>query len=201
MELDEFKQRIKGKVPEERGQSADELGTYIRSRTVSSLQKIKRSMLFELIACGAFIAISIAIFIIYHISYVRVFCLLAIFLCCFLVAYLAALHRKISLYEKNMPAVREGLLQVIEIVETFTKLYFQFTMITLPIAFIFGLITGFLSLGGMKGFNWQKALFFYTCCFLFWSIIMYFFSKWYIRKLYGNYLAQLRDQIKDIENG
>jgi len=100
--------------------------------------------------------------------------------------------------------VREGLQRVIAIIEEFTRLYFQFTMITLPIAFIFGLISGFLSLNGgagIKNFNWQKAIFFYTCWFIFWSFIMYFFSKWYIKKLYGNYLQQLKDQLKDIENG
>ena len=205
MELDEFKQRLKETVPEETIiRSAHELEGYTRRRAASIVKKIKRSILFELVACGIFIAASIGIWAIYPVSYVHVFCVLSIFLCCFLLIYLGALYKKVSAYEKEAPAVRESLQQVIGIVEQFTKLYFQFTMITLPIAFIFGLITGFLSLNssaGMKNFNWQLSIFFYTCWFVFWSAIMYFFSKWYIKKLYGNYLQQLKEQLKDIENG
>jgi hypothetical protein len=206
MELDEFKQRLKETVPEGSAiRSAHELGSYTRRRAASIVKKIKRSILFELVACTVFIAVSIVVWAFYPVSYVRVFCVLSIFLCCFLLIYLGALYKKISAYEKEAPAVRESLQLVIGIVAQFTKLYFQFTMITLPIAFIFGLITGFLSLnssaGGIKHFNWQRSIFFYTCWFIFWSAVMYFFSKWYIKKLYGNYLQQLNEQLKDIENG
>jgi len=205
MELDEFKERLKENAPDETViHTAHELQGYIHRRAASSIKKIKRSILFELAACAVFIIASVWAWEHYPVSYVRAFALLSVFLCCFLLLYLGALYKKVWTYEKEAPAVREGLQRVIGIIEQFTRLYFRFTMITLPIAFIFGLITGFLSLNGgaaMKSFNWQKAIFFYTCWFIFWSAVMYFFSKWYIKKLYGNYLQQLKDQLKDIENG
>jgi hypothetical protein len=205
MELDEFKQRLKETVPvESTTRSAHELEGYTRRRAASIVKKIKRSILFELIACVIFIVASVSVWAIYPVFYARVFCVLSVFLCCFLLVYLGALYKKIAAYEKEAPAVKAGLQQVIGIIEQFTKLYFQFTMITLPIAFILGLLTGFLSLNsntGMQHFNWQRSIFFYTCWFVFWSAIMYFFSKWYIKKLYGNYLQQLKEQLKDIENG
>lgn len=205
MELDEFKQRSKEKEPKEIIlHSASDLEGYIHKRTRSAISNIKRNILFELVACLVFIAVAVWVWFYYPVAYVRAFALLCIALCCLLLIYLGALYKKISLYEQAAPAVKDRLHQVISIIEQFTKAYFQFTMITLPIAFIFGLITGFLNIKGgtgIRNFNWQKAILFYTGWFIFWSVIMYFFSRWYIKKLYGNYLQQLKEQLKDIENG
>jgi len=206
MELDEFKQRVKESADQEQTalHSAYELEGYTRKRTRSIVNHIKRSILFELIASIIFIVAAVWIWFSYPVSYVRVFSLLAFCMCVFLLIYLSALHKKISIYEKAPLSVKTGLQQVITILEQFTRVYFQFTMITLPIAFIFGLITGFLTIhddNGFINFNWQKAILLYTCWFIFWSASMYFFSRWYIRKLYGNYLQQLKEQLKDVENG
>ena len=205
MELDDFKQRIHTKLSETGAiQSAHDLAGYIHARTSSTIKKIKRNIRFELMACTLFIAASIWMYAAYHVSYVRVFAFLSIVLSCLLLVYLVSLHKKISSYEKNAPAVRLALREIVEILERFTRLYFQFTMITLPIAFIFGLITGFLRLNGatpIMNFNWQRSIIFYAAWFIFWSVMMYYFSKWYIKKLYGNYLQQLKEQLRDIENG
>jgi hypothetical protein len=205
MELDEFKQRFKEKEPEKNIlHSADELEGYTRKRTRSIINHVKRSILFELVSCLIFIAAALWVWFSYPVSYVRAFSLLSISLCCFLLIYLGALYKKISIYEEAALAVKNSLQQVIAILEQFTRAYFQFTMITLPIVFVFGLITGFLTVKGgtgIKNFNWQKAILFYTGWFIFWSAVMYFFSRWYIKKLYGNYLQQLKEQLKDIENG
>lgn len=205
MELDEFKQRFK-----ETGQadtafrSAGELEGYTRKRTGSILSNVKRSILFELVACFLFVAVAVWAWFAYPVSYIRAFSLLSVCFCCLLLIYLAALYKKISVYEKAPLAVKNNLQQVIDILGQFTRAYFQFTMITLPIAFVFGLITGFLNVYDKTGagkFDWNKAMLFYTAWFVFWSVMMYFFSKWYIKKLYGNYLQQLKEQLKDIENG
>src|SRR5450631_3946176 len=146
MELDEFKRRVKEKEPEETAlRSADELEGYIRKRTGSILNKIKRSIQFELLGCFVFIAAALWIWFRYPVSYTRVISLLTIFLSCFLLIYLGALHKKISRFEQTPLAVKNSLQQVIAILEQFTRTYFQFVMITLPIMFIFGLITGFLT--------------------------------------------------------
>ena len=205
MELDEFKLKLKEQPPEEKDQhSADELELAIRRNTVSITDKIKRNILFELAACGVFVAAAVWAWFTYPQAYARVFSLLTIMLSCLLVVYLAAVYRKINLYETGGLPVRKSLQEAIAILSQFTRVYFQFTMITLPIAFVFGLITGFFSVNGneaIRHFNWQRALILYTTWFVFWSAVMYFFARWYIKKLYGNHLQQLKEQLKDIENG
>ncbi|MEP6749053.1 MAG: hypothetical protein ABJB86_15075 [Bacteroidota bacterium] len=205
MELDDFKKRFSETMPESIIlQSAGELEGYIRKRANSVIDKVKRSILFELLACIAFIAIAVWAWFYYNLSYVKAISMLSIFLCCCLLIYLGSLYKKISKYEKNTLTVKSGLQQVISILEQFTRVYFQFTMITLAIAFVVGLITGFITVHSdtaIINFHWQKAIFFYVGCFILWSALMYFFSKWYIKKLYGNYLLQLKEQLKEIENG
>jgi len=205
MELDEFKQLYKEKnAVETVSHSANELEAYLRKNTHSITGKIKRSIWFEAVLSILLFAVSVWAWFIYPARFVRVFSMLTIFLCCIFLICLAALYKKIIAFEHATPAIKTSLRQLIAILQQFTRLYFQFTMVTLPIAFIFGLITGYLDVSGntaLKNFNWLRGILFYTGWFLLWSAIMYFFTRWYIRKLYGNYLLQLQQQLKDIENG
>jgi hypothetical protein len=205
MELDEFKLRLKEQAPAEKTlHTADELEGYIRKKTSSIIDSIKHRIVFELLACCILIAAAVWAWFGYTVPYIRAFSLLSFMLSCFLLIYLVAVYNKINIYEKGGWPVKKSLQQVITILSAFTRVYFQFTMITLPIAFIFGIITGFLHAHqdtAIKNFNWQRAFLFYTVWFVVWSVIMYFFSKWYIKKLYGNRLLQLKDHLKDIENG
>jgi hypothetical protein len=205
MELDEFKLVLKSKTAEDVEQhSASELEKYIRRRTTSIIGKIKQSMWFEFTVTLFFVATFSYAWFRYHFLYVRAFSGLAIVLCFFFFIYLAKLYKKITSYEQTSFAVKESLQQIIYILRRFTRLYFQLTMIMLPVAFIFGLITGYLEIQGgiaIKNFNWLRGIIFYTSLFIFWSATTWFFTKWYIKKLYGNYLEQLKEQLKELENG
>jgi hypothetical protein len=205
MELDEFKSVLKSKEPEDIIlHSADELEKYIHRKTTSIIDKIKQSILFEFALGILFVAIAVWVWISYPGVYVKPFSLLSIILCCFFFIYLAILYKKMNVYEKTSLAVKENLLHVVDILQQFIKLYFQLAIIILLIAFIFGLITGYLKVTGdsaIKEFNWIKAILIYIGWFLIWSAITYFFSKWYIKRLYGNYLEQLKEHLKDLENG
>jgi len=205
MELDDFKQLYRENDSEDRAtHSAGELEDCMRSKTRSITGKIKRSILFEFVVAVFFVALALWSWFHYPSRLTRPFAMLTIALCCIFFLYLGALYKKIVAYEKAPPAVKDGLRQVITILQQFTRLYFQFTMITLPIVFIFGLIAGYLEITGdarVQFFNWFRGILFYTIAFILWWIIMYFFTRWYIKKLYGNYLMQLQQQLKDIENG
>jgi hypothetical protein len=129
---------------------------------------------------------------------------LSVFVCLFFAVYLLQLTKKINYYETTSFSVKESLQQVIDILSRFIQHYFQITMIMLPAAFIFGLVTGYMDITSnlaIKHFNWTRGLVFYCAFFIFWSIFTYFFTKWYIRKMYGKYLQQLKEQLKELENG
>ncbi len=205
MELDEFKQLYKERLKTETMRhSADELAMLIHSKTYSVTEKIKRSIWFELSVYLFFTVAALFVWIVFPSRLSNPFAMLTIALCCIYFLYLVALYKKIRFYEKSGFAIKDSLRQLITIVQQFTRLYFQFTMVTLPILFVFGLIALYLNVTNnpsIKSFNWLRGILFYTGWFLLWWTAMYFFARWYIKKLYGNYLYQLKLHLKDIENG
>ena len=73
--------------------------------------------------------------------------------------------------KRNYCRVKESLQQIIMLyLRSLPRTYFQFVLITLPVFFIFGLITGYLDVGGKTGcYNsftgHRNALLFYTSWF------------------------------------
>jgi hypothetical protein len=205
MELDELKTLIKSKLEEGAVlQTTDVLEANIRKTAGSVTSKIKRNIWFEFAACLICLAIAVLVWLMYSSVYIHLFCIATGLFCIVFSAYLFLLYKKIIFYETEPGTIKDSLQQIITIVTGFTRLYFRISMGLLPVIFIFGLITGYLNVsqqGLIRQFQWSKGIIFYTIAFMAWSVIIYFFSRWYIRKLYGNYLLQLQQQLKDMENG
>jgi len=205
MELDEIKLLMKARLEQGVTNSVQELEAAVRKRTQSVTGKIKRNIRLESVAfvcCGLG---AVYCWLTYPSLLVHVFCIATWTLCTVFGMYLYALHRKIVFYETVPGTVKENLVQIIQIIKRFTTLYFGISMGLLPVIYVFGLIIGYLVIskqGLLQQFNWSKTMLYYGLAFIMgWSVIIYFLSKWYIRKLYGKYLLQLQQQLKDIENG
>ncbi|MEP7280144.1 MAG: hypothetical protein ABI813_15965 [Bacteroidota bacterium] len=206
MELDELKTRVKAKLEEGMlRHSATDLELSIRQKTNSITGKIKKNTWLEFAAFIFCMGVALACWLLYHSLLVHLFCLATWVFCIVFSAYLFSLYKKIIFYEKAQASVKENLQQVINILNRFTTLYFRITMVLLPVIFVFGLITGYVDVsqkGLIHQFHWSGNILFYIIIFMIgWSGIIYFFAKWYIRKLYGDYLIQLKHQLKEIENG
>jgi len=206
MELDDFKTILKttleARAP---SHSATRLEQSIHHRTVSILDKIRRNIVWEMLVCLLFVPLCIWAWQRYPFLYTRLFYVLVTFICLLFAGYLLRLYKKIRFYEKADLAVKERLVQIIDILQRFTRLYYRFSMGVLPVAFVLGLITGYLDVMHQpllaRDFRWTKGLFVYIGLFAGWSLLMYVFAKWYIRKLYGNYLSVIRMQLEELENG
>jgi len=205
MELDEFKLVLRAKLEADASpRSAPEIVQYVSRKTTSIIAKIKRSMVYEFIF--GVVCVIACVFVFYKSSsfYVRLSCIAATVFCGCLLIYMIRLYNKISFFEKNALSIKESIREILEILRRFTKLYFQLSIFMLPVAFVIGLIIGYMDVLQQDldtNFKWGRGILFYCACYLFWSIFMYFFSKWYIKKLYGNYLEQLKGQLTDLENG
>ncbi|HEY4150382.1 MAG TPA: hypothetical protein VGM41_15695 [Chitinophagaceae bacterium] len=205
MELDDFKSVLRTKLEEPlQLRSPRELERSIHSKTNSIIGKIKRSIVFELLINLLFLPIAWA-GIHYSLLYVRCIFIVVAIGCFLFMTYTALFYRRILFFEKNIPAVKERLQQVIDLLQRFTRLYFRFTMWVLPLVFLLGLVTGYRDIITRPelahGFRWVRGFLFYALFFAGWSVMMYFFAKWYIKRLYGNYLEQLKASLKDLENG
>jgi hypothetical protein len=205
MELDELKNILKEKMGSDfRKFSAPDFENLIKGNTFSVLEKVKRSLVFEwFLAIGLTLGFGI-IAILNKEIYIRFFSGLSLIICIPFLFYLKSLGKKISLYENSTLNIRESLEQIIQILQRFTRLYFRISMGILPAAFLFGLIMGYLEINRTRlagHFQWTRALYFYCFLFILWAVLNYFFSRWYIRKLYGTYLNEIKSHLKDLENG
>lgn len=205
MELDEFKSILQSKPEAPTGTaSIAEMERAVGRKVLTATGRLKQSILLEFVLSALLVAACGWMGWHWPYLYVKGIAVLAVSYCLIFLYFLRMLYKKIVFYEHSSPAVMERLEQTIDILERFTRLYFQFNMLMLPIAFIIGGITGYLDIsaqGNSIGFSWAKAVAFYIAFFVAWSAFMYFFSKWYIKKQYGNHLLQLKEQLKDIKNG
>jgi hypothetical protein len=170
------------------------------------VNKLKRSLRFEIIS-GILITLGFAwlgLFSSYHAFrvYFSVFAVLS-FLFIFLLVYL--LRRTQELGDTVLP-VKSNLLTLVSILDEFQRRYFQFTMALIPICFIFSFILGYrersipeLDTVSHRLFSdrWQVMVFFavYMAAL---AIGAYYFTKWYLRKLYGKYVAELKNYIAEL---
>jgi hypothetical protein len=205
MELDELKKELQQKLEQDSATlSIKPIESYIQQRSSSVIAKIRRNIVAEILLNLIFLPAFIWVFTQYSSIYTRFFMAFGVFFCIVFTVYLWRLYNKIKLVESESLSIRENLVQVVSIVAHFTRFYFQITMTMLPIAFLAGIVTGYLDIAGSRElfarFTWTGSIVYYICFFAAWSVFMYFFTKWYIKKLYGDFLRQLRDQLNELDN-
>jgi hypothetical protein len=209
MELDELKSQLNLKLATDHaGRSDDDIARLLQKRTHSAVEKIKRSLLFEIRLCLPFILLFILIGIFSKDrSFNIYFSVFAVFFVGILFVLLYLLKRTRNLSEDPLP-VKENLQMIVTIIDEFIKRCFQISLIMVPVGIIFvGLLefnfkeTAKISSRFAKGYfssTWQVMAFMavYTAVF---TGVMYFFAKWYLHKLYGKYVAQLKACIRELE--
>lgn len=86
------------------------------------------------------------------------------------------------------------------IIKRFIRLYFQITMILLPVIFLLVFVAVIADRGNLNTSISIQKIQIYTAASSAWCIIMYFFTKWYVRLLYGKHLQNLNDHLKELQN-
>jgi hypothetical protein len=195
MELDDLKSMFRGQGNPKR--SPEEMATYLRLRSSSVIEKIRRSIVIEFTCAILFMLGAIAWLILTQILFYKALAIYVIVSCAFFIFYLTRLNKRISRSFMSQLPVVESLKEIIRIMETFLRLYFWLTMAMMPVVFVIGLLT--INTGNKEIFT-TKGWTIYTAWFVGWTAFMYFFTKWYLRKLYGKYMEELKNQLKELEN-
>lgn len=210
MELDELKIQLKQKLDEARGQkSPADIAMLLTRKTQSVLQKLKNSLWFEIIFCiiaiagFAYIGITSK-----HQSFRIYFSVFSILFVAFLIILIYLLKRVKVLSSSNMP-VKEHLVNIHNTLKEFTKRYFQFSMSLIPICILFSGYLGYVDGKNGDSFeefdkitshfsNAKQVLIFMGIYMIALAVGVYYFTKWYLRKLYGKYLDELQNCINEL---
>ncbi len=209
MELDEIKDLLNQKLETDHlHRSEADIANLLTKKANSVLVKIQKSLWFEIISA---IVITIAFALIAFISkyqsiqiYFSVFTLVFI---PFTIVFIFLL-KKTSSIDNNLP-VKSNLQSIVNILEEFMKRYFQFTMALIPICLVFSFALGYTEkepihfMDNLISTYKPSVLWIlvFTAVYVVGLIVgVYYFTKWYLRKMYGKYVDELKKYIDELNN-
>ncbi len=210
MELDELKYQLNHKLSTDHtGRSESDIASLLNKRAMSVTEKLRKSILFEIYSCIivfiGFGYISIAI----KLHSVRIyFSVFTLFTFAFMLVLIYLLRRIKILSSTTLP-VKGNLQTIVVIIEEFTKRYFQFSMALVPICFVFAFWLGYTEKYPLEEIDrlvkhvspsWKLFLFAGVYMLLL-AVGVYWFTRWYLKKLYGKYIIQLKACIDELKEG
>lgn len=194
MELDELKYLLTHQQSPER--STQQLADALSVKSNSVLDKIKRSIRLEMV-CAVIFTIMAIVWIVYSdLLFYKALSVYIIIFCTGFFIYIDQLRKRINTYRSQVGSAKRSLEDIINILQTFIRSYFNLTMLMLPVIAIMGIVT----LNSDSIALSTRAWTIYGIWFVVWTIFMYFFTKWYLRKLYGRYHEELKEQLRDISS-
>ena len=164
--------------------------------------------MFEIACCVIGIIGFASISIIYHETAIRVY--FSIFGIIFIpfIWVLWYLFKKIVAFENLVLPVKTNLKELIDLLSLFAKRYFQFNMALLPVCFFLAMALGYQQKEPIEGleqiFQKLKGLTHFYAVIIIIKIAailigLVYFTKWYIKKLYGNYIQQLKQLLAELK--
>ena len=201
MELEELKSIWKNSEPAFQPKGEMEIATMLKGKSISIVDKLKRSVWFELIFT---IVISIALLVYAFLLPSGAYKWLSISFILMTLAYTIVYVKKIILLNRFNPAnenIRANLVSLIEKVSSYLKFYKRSYTILYPVYFCLGLLFAGIERGADAFFeNLMKPR---TMLLLTALAGLFFFlstkaANWYLKKLYGNHLEKLKSLLSDI---
>lgn len=208
MNLDELKVKLVEELElnSSNHKSIEELQSLLHTKSSSIVQKIKKSLIFEIVFTLLFFIIFTFIYFFSSLKTISIYFGSFAILCIPFAFVLVYLWRKVNQYHSQAFNVKSNLTKLHALIAEFCKRYFQFTMAIIPIAFIFSisLITSdydaekFTSSTNNKLNSKGFLVGFIIGYVLITGLGVYKFTKWYIKKLYGNYLKELENLLEEL---
>ena len=202
MELDEYKIISRQKPGITAHKAVPELEQYLRQQTESLMDILIKNLKLEIFFALLFLLFDGYILLFMVHNYLRVLAFLLLAFCVYFIYYLVTLLRSIQFQHIILSSVKHLLENYISIIQRFTRLYFQLTMVIIPLIFLLALFCGYLDYRAQplrldNSFSPQN-IWAYLGISALWSFLMYFFTEWYIKKLYGKHLRKLKEQLKEL---
>ncbi|MEO6000950.1 MAG: hypothetical protein ABIN89_29155 [Chitinophagaceae bacterium] len=205
MELDEYK-TVVGQKPfiTYNYKAIPELEIVLAQRTESLMDTISKSLRLELVFALLFLLFDGYLLLFSAHNYLRILALLLLTFTISFIFYIVKLLKSILFQHILLSSVKHLLESYISIIHRFTRLYFQLTMVMIPLIFLLAFVSGYLDYRSQPlSLNNTFSLlniWAYIGISALWSFAMYFFTKWYIKKLYGEHLNKLKEQLKELQN-
>lgn len=210
MELDDFKKYIKDhqEIESNLMVSEQQVLVKLKGNFKSPINKIMKSLLLELVFTMGFILLLLIAFLLIQNISIRILIGFLIVLCIAATIPLRYLYVRVEKISTVVLPVKSNLEEAASIMQLFTKRYFQITMFSIPVFLIAGLVLGYYEhqfgntslINTITNYVMHKPLvlsFAIVYCILL-VVATYYFTKWYLKKLYGQYIDELQIMIAEI---
>lgn len=209
MDLDELKMQLNKRL--EGNQSFEMVVSNISSlnniKTNSVISKIKKSLVTEIIFSVIFIAIFTYVSLFSKNSSIRIYFSFFLVVISVFTGFLFYLLQRTNSLTSSADSIKDNLKKLHSLLSEFLKRYFQFTMLLIPICLLFSGYLGYLDSEHninsnmlSTSINPKKYIILLGLMVVIFSVGMFFFTKWYLRKLYGNHLAEMKEMIEQLES-
>lgn len=203
MELDDLKDIWKNNPPEFKVKDEAELARMLKGNSKSIVDKLKRSVWFELI----FTIVAGVIFLVYALTLESgAFKWTSISMIALFVVYSFYYVKKLSLLNRFKPGednLKTNIDSLIANLSSYLKFYKRSYTILYPAYFVLGLLFGAIERGTTEFLHSltkpsvilslvSLAVFFFFCST--------FLTTWWLKKLYGNHLEKLKNLARELEN-
>ena len=209
MELDEIKDILNQQLATDHlYRSEADIAELLNKKANSIIVKIRKSLWFEILSCMLIIMLFGYLGLSSKYSSINIY--FSVFTIVFIpfTIILFYLLKKTNQIDMNNLSVKSNLQSIVQVLEEFMKRYFQFTMALIPICFIFAFLLGYNEQHPIESLD--QIMLKYKPSFTFISIFsllymtalsvgVYYFTKWYLKKLYGNYVEQLKIYINELK--
>jgi hypothetical protein len=210
MELDELKNQLKNKLASDHaGRSDGDIASLLNRRTGSIIDRLKRNLKIEILFSILFLLIFCYFGFFGWNQPLRIYFSVFTVLCAPFILVLFYLLRRTTRLTGTALPVKKNLQEIVKLTEEFVKRYFLFTMALLPICFILSLLLVYNDSNTISQIE-KKATDFFTekgrgivwlaVYFVILSTVAYYFTKWYLRKMYGKYINQLKECIRELSD-
>jgi len=208
MELDELKYHLKDKLSGAGNKSTEQLEQLLEVKTRSITSKLKRSLYVELGLAFLFTLLFAGILLFAQIQVLRIYFGAFTVLCIAFAVVIALLLKKVNQLTNTTPDVKNNLSTLVDILQEYTRRYFQFTMGLLPVCFLFSFYLGYnnpdqvqYQFANTAGATTTRSIgyyIFFAVYFFGTAVALYYFTKWYIQKLYGKYILELKTLLAEL---
>jgi hypothetical protein len=211
MELDELKLYLKSNESKISGvvETKEDFSKLLRSNQKSPINKIKNSLVFEILLTLVLIILFTYAVIVIKIWSIRMYLMIVLIVCLLFSIPLVSFYRQILSMSNKVLSIKANLLEVYSLMKRFVRMYFQITMGMIPIFLTLAFTLGYLE--GKKHEIPEFEIFHKQCTTIwiglifiilyvvgvFWGI--YYFTKWYLNKLYGRYIDELKVMLDELE--
>lgn len=198
MELDELKKELNQKISGGAQQRTEmQIASLLDSSATSIVQKLRRSLVAELVISVLFMCV--CLYMIFFNPYwaYRVFFITFSVVGIGFTIVLFLLLKKIDALS-GASNVMQNLDKLIHILDEYVRRYLQLTLILLPICFVFGIWISYNDGEQVLKPLEKRSIALLAVTMVSLATIVYFFTKWYLKKLYGNYIQQLKALLREL---